>query len=300
MKLDKFFIKIRPAISTILVLCVLSVIIVSLSLQYYFLKQLAFDATENSFKNITFKLTNKIQQIDKTSNDIIDIFELYKATTTIAKKGEKHPLLNLFTTTLENNHYIYSVYLGNKNKDFYEIINLDIDTKIRQRYNAHKNAKWLILKIYRVKNNKRVEFHEYLDKNLNLIKTVQDEPTYDPTIRPWYIAASKSNKIVKTLPYEFVYSAEGAKGITYAKKIDNSNTIFSIDLLINNISNLLHKEAGKNDKIILFKQNGDVDASVNFKDKITDFKYKKIFDLTLKDIKNIHFIQTIDNKEYYV
>ncbi|RXK01166.1 amino acid ABC transporter [Arcobacter sp. CECT 8986] len=297
---SRLFIKIRPTISFILIACISTVIVVTLSLQYYFLKQLAFKATQDSFANITHKVKSKIQELDKTSNNIIDVFELYSATTKIAKKSERHPLLKLFTTTMKNNNFIYSLYVGNENKDFYEVIDLDTDANLRKRYNASQKAKWLILKIYKDSTGKRVEFHEHLDKNLNILKTKEKTPTYDPTVRPWFIAAQKSKGIIKTPPYEYSYSALGAKGITYAKKIHNSNAVFSIDLLLNNIGNVLKKEAHKDDKIILFKRNGDIDASVNFKEKITDFKYKKIFDLTLTDTKNKHFTLCIDDINYYV
>ncbi|AXX92758.1 amino acid ABC transporter [Malaciobacter molluscorum LMG 25693] len=299
-KKNRLFIKIRPTISFTLITCISIVIIVSLSLQYYFLKQLAFDATKNSFSNIALKVKNKIQELDKTSNNIIEVFELYDTSTKIAKKNEKHPLLKLFTTIIKNNTYIYSLYVGNKNKDFFEVINLDTDENLRKRYNATQKTKWLILKIYKNDKGKRVEFHEYLDKNLNLLKTVEINPTYDPTIRPWFIQAQKSNTIIKTAPYEYVYSASGAKGITYSKRINNSDTIISIDLLLTNIGDVIKKEAHKSDKIILFKKNGNIETSINFKDKITDPKYKKIFNLIQDNVENKHFTLNIDKTNYYI
>lgn len=78
MERKKFYIKIRPTISVILVLLIASVISFTLILQYNFSLDLAKNATKDNFSQISEKLEQRLENLDKRHNDLISILQLYK------------------------------------------------------------------------------------------------------------------------------------------------------------------------------------------------------------------------------
>lgn len=128
----KFYIKIRPTISFILVFLIISVISITLLLQYNFSLDLAKNATKDNFSQISEKLEERLQNLDKRHNDLISILQLYKEIEQTPQKNKRHPLLKLITTALNNNKHIYALYVGHEDNTFYEVINLNINEKLRK------------------------------------------------------------------------------------------------------------------------------------------------------------------------
>ena len=63
--------KIRPTVLTLFILLTGIIIAISLSLQYYFLKELAFNATDDNMTHISEKIEQKIKNLDEKNNNII-------------------------------------------------------------------------------------------------------------------------------------------------------------------------------------------------------------------------------------
>ncbi len=94
------------------------------------------------------KIDQKVESLDKRNNDIISIFEIYKEIKITPEKNIRHELLQFFTSTLNNNTHIYALYVGNKNGNFYEVINLDIHESLRKKYKVKNNIKMACSKKY--------------------------------------------------------------------------------------------------------------------------------------------------------
>jgi len=265
-----FFIKIRPTISFVLVFLIVSVVSITLSLQYYFSKELALGATKENFSQISQKVEQKVMALDKKNNDIISVFEAFEEIKITPEKSKRHELIKLFTTTLKNNKYIYALYVGNKNGDFYEVINLDITKSLREKYNASDNARWLVVKIYE-RYGQRYQYEEFLDENLNQIKAYKNVATYNPSKRPWFKDTAESSGIIKTKPY--MYTNLEAKGITYAKRILGTDCVFGIDVSLESMNSFIKSQVSSKEKqIFLFKKDGTLSSSVNY-----EFKWRRIF-----------------------
>lgn len=132
--------------------------------------------------------------------------------------------------------FIYAIYLGYEDGDFYELINLDIDSSLRVKYKSNKNERWLLLKVIE-KNNQRVKESVFLDKDLKHLRNTSETTTYNPTQRPWYKKALAEQNIIKTEPYQF--SNFDSLGVTYAKKIQNSTNIIGVDISLKTLSSIL-------------------------------------------------------------
>ncbi|MGP2657099.1 HD domain-containing phosphohydrolase [Malaciobacter sp. WC5094] len=300
-KKNNYFIKIRPTISLLLIFLITSVVITTLSLQYYFSKDLAFNATKDRFKEMSEKIDQKVESLDKRNNDIISIFEIYNEVKITPKKNIRHPLLPLLTTTLNNNSHIYALYVGNKNGNFYEVINLDIHDSLRKKYKVKDDVKWLVVKIYE-ENKVRVQYEEFLNSKLKQVEIRKTNAIYNPAVRPWFKEAINSSGIIKTKPY--MYTNLEAKGITYAKVIKNSNLVFGIDVSLDSMNKYLEKQTESSfDKIFLYKQNGEVSSCVNYKmeeNEVSFLPYKQIIEKSKKKLIKHDFMMKIENKDYFV
>jgi len=219
-------------------------------LQFYFAKQLAHDATQNSVKFLSDKTFHKIDEINRVSFDTISLLELSNNIEDLPQKNIHHPMLEKFVTTMQTKKYIYAMYTGYETGEFYEVINLDIDEKLRKKYQTTDNERWLVVKIFTEKNSV-IKVEEYLDKNLNLIRSKSKKSDYNPVKRPWYKKAIASSTMIRTQPYMF--SNLESMGVTYSKKIDNSQTVVSIDISMASLSKFLKsQQIFKNTELYIF------------------------------------------------
>jgi len=222
----------------------------TLLLQFYFAKQLAHDATQNSVKFLSDKTFHKIDEINRVSFDTISLLELSNNIEDLPQKNIHHPMLEKFVTTMQTKKYIYAMYTGYETGEFYEVINLDIDEKLRKKYQTTDNERWLVVKIFTEKNSV-IKVEEYLDKNLNLIRSKSKKSDYNPVKRPWYKKAIASSTMIRTQPYMF--SNLESMGVTYSKKIDNSQTVVSIDISLASLSKFLKsQQIFKNTELYIF------------------------------------------------
>ena len=297
MKSKLFQVKIRPLVLTLLILLISSVIVVTLSLQYYFLQDLALNATKDNFKHISQKVEQNIKSIDDKSNNIISMIEMYDIVQKQPIKNEKHPLLPILVNTIKNNKYIYAIYVGHKNGNFYEIINLSINEKLQKKYDVNSNTKWLVIKICN-EEGKRIQHEEFLDENLNRVKYIKKVAIYNPSIRPWFKQASKNKDIIKTSPYMFSNLEE--HGITYAKQIKDSTSVIALDISLQSLSSFLKEQLiTKEHEIYLYRNKGDLTASSKEKKEDINYISKPIFNQKELDFINSNPIIKVSNENNY-
>jgi HD-GYP domain-containing protein (c-di-GMP phosphodiesterase class II) len=295
MKVQKSGLKIS---TTILLLFFLVIGIISSStvlLQFYFAKQLAQDATQNSVRLLAEKTSTKVQEIERMSFDTLSLLELSSSLEEKPKANIQHSMLKKFVLTMNTKKYIYAMYSGYETGEFYEVINLDIDDKLRKKYKTTPNEKWLVVKIFS-KNGRMVNFEEYLDVNLNITRSVEKPSNYNPTQRPWYKKAIKSDDMIKTKPYMFKNLE--SMGVTYSKKADMSNTVVSIDISLDSLSSFLKSQkVVKNTELYVFDQRNQLLIASNLKTKrVTDIQKNRLNSVINKDKKEIRLY----NKNYLV
>ena len=286
--------KIKPIIFAIFTLLILIVVSILLTLQYFSSQKLAIKATINSIDHISQKTESRLLNMDAQGHDFISMIEITDGIKDSPSLNKKHKMLTTFTTILKNKPLVYAIYVGYENGDFFEVINLNSNKKVKTKFSAKKNEIWLSKKIILV-NNKRVLIDEFLDKDLNILRTNTSPVQYNPTSRPWYGIAMKSQTSTKTRPYFF--ASLKSLGITYAKRIINSNDVIGIDLSLRNLSAFLKtQKVEKGSQLYLLNNNGTIMASNIVKSKQPK-NIKKILNQSL--LKNNQTIK-IDNIEYFV
>jgi len=271
------------------------VVVSILLLQYNSSKDLAYKAVQQNIQFISDKTMHEINSLNLTSNNVLTILELSEKINTFPNKYDNHIMLQKFTTAISNQNYIYAMYIGYENGNFYEVINLSIDPLLKKKYKSNNGELWLSLKIFNTETG-RVRVEEYLDKDLNIKRTIKKRAIYNPTIRPWYNKSITSTQMTKTAPY--LFSNLGSMGITYSKKVQNSQNVLGIDISLNTFSNFLQKqEIYKGTKLYIFdSETNKIIASNDSKEKETELFQNQINSL----IKNKNTDITIDGIDYFL
>jgi len=269
------------------------IVIAMIYIQYSFSQELIQRSVNDQMKLLSTKVEDNIKYITQNNaNTVTNVSNLLKDKTLEVFLEDKQKFFTLFTDILKNNQNLYAVYVGFENDGFFELINLDIDPVLRAKYGATQQDRWLYVEIIDEKQKLIL-----LDNNLNETARKVLENSYFSTSRPWYKNALRSNKVIKTNPYSF--SNIDGKGMTFAKKIQKSNNVFAVDLLINNMNNILKEYSGSilensylldKDRSIIASSSGDKQSSMIPK-TIELFQDKKIDNSILNEM-------TIDDKKY--
>jgi len=295
MKVKKTDLKISTTILLLFFLVIGTISASTVLLQFYFAKQLAYDATQNNIKLFSEKTSTKVKSIERMSSDNLALLELSSSIQEKPQPSIKHSMLDKFVVTMKTNKYIYAMYTGYETGEFYEVINLHIDEKLKKKYKTTDNERWLVVKIYN-ENGKIVNREEYLDKNLNITRFIEKESDYNPTKRPWYKKAMKFDKMIKTKPYMFKNLE--SMGVTYAKKIGKSKSVISIDISLDSLSTFLKsQEVIDNTELYIFDKENELLIASNLKINTENNNQRNKLDSIIKlNKKELSF----SNKKYLI
>jgi len=273
---------IRITVTGLFLILSVLIMLIMLYIQSMIGKDLARSTMNDYFKIISNKVEHNIDSVNIKSNILVHSNASYLKNITFKDfyKNEKKYFQH-FIRQLENTEGFYSMYIGFKNNRFYEIIKLDIDDKLRKKYNATQDDKWLLVEIDTELNQKLSLFDRNLKRtSLKILKT-----DYRVSQRPWYKSALKKNQITKIGPYDF--SNIHSKGLTYSLNLGNDN-IFAIDVLHNDFTKILNTQnIIKTLESFVFTENFDSLVSVKNKDLV----HVEI----LKELKNQDLSQKIEN-----
>ncbi len=236
---------------------------VLLGLQYYFSQQLAMSAAHKSFTQSAASLTRHIQSRNELINTILEMAELYPDLDLSPEDPRNLETIKRFTHIMRDSSSVYAMYIGHKNSEFLEVINMKLSDDLYKHFNAPANTRWLIEKVYGNTDDtakERLKHLEFYDKDLILLASRTETSTYQANKRPWFIRASQSKKSIKTDPY--LFSNLQQKGITFAKVIKNSDSVLAVDFTLSKMNELLKQEKTDiNSELVLFNRDGQVVAS---------------------------------------
>jgi diguanylate cyclase (GGDEF)-like protein len=258
-----------------------------LALGAVFIAQLFMYSQKLSYETINVKMEGLVQASKESMQNQEAINHNIISLLHISNNNK----LNLYSSVLKQNPNLYAVYTGYDKGGFYEIINLDIHPSLRQIYKAQKEDRWLLIDI------KNGMLHEknitLLNKDLEQTANRVEHNEYDPRKRVWYKKAINSSQTIKTEPY--VFSNIPTKGITYAQKLNSSEDVIAIDVLLYDVKALFKKILTNNYMhAYLFDKNYVTISSLNDNNVLKDF-----FALGLRaDYISKPKIVTINNIDY--
>jgi len=261
-----------------------------LGLQYYSSVELATDAVNKNFHQASKNIVKYIASSQDYTQEILEILSLdslYKQK--ITNKNSQlffEDFLHIITIAPR----VKSIYIGYKNNDFYEIINLNKDPSFCGCYNVPEMGRYAVVSRFGGKNT-----ITYIDEKLNIIKQTTAKLQLDVVSRPWYKEAIKSNKAIRTDIYRFKSSKK--LGITFAKYIKKSGAVIGIDYTLDELSSFLQEQNfNKDSYILLYQSHGKRVATSH---KISQQNWQKLMEFFKDHPKNQTQLLQYNNKEYF-
>ncbi|PWI32301.1 metal-dependent phosphohydrolase [Vibrio albus] len=234
------------------------IIIVALSLQYYFSQSLAKESANMLFKSTAQNISEKVYSLDSASSDLTLLLSGYSEVSQQAEPESLHPITKVMARAMEQKPYLYSIYIGYQNGNLYELINLNSGTNLREKINATPADRWLIIHI-RDTPSGRVRESRYFDAEFRLTHEDSEASRYRANVRPWYRDAMNSHSTIKTEPY--IFHVTRSPGVTYAKHIPGSQNVIAVDISLDTFSQYLREnQVIEGANTLIFNQNGTVYA----------------------------------------
>ena len=177
-------------------------------------------------------------------------------------------LLQPFVQTLEDNHTLSALFLGDDNGNFFLVRPLR-NQAIRLQLHAPPQANYEVWSIKRSEPNGTVESKKiYLDEHLTKLeeRNIPGE-TYDPRTRKWFIPVHADNNQATTSPYLFFSTRE--VGTTLARR-SATNTVMGADVTLSQLSSTLAShQTTPGTQIVLFDGDGRAIAYPDFNKLLT-------------------------------
>jgi HD-GYP domain-containing protein (c-di-GMP phosphodiesterase class II) len=232
---------------------------IAISLQYNASKRMAVDHMLSSMNLLSDHMSDSVYSLDsdakQTVNLLAELINSDLSNTSIERKS------SLFAQFLQKRPQLYSVYIGDKQENFFQLINLDSAKDTRQRMGAQADDRWAAVDISG-SGEKRLRITYYYSSTFRLNHQQTEKSSFSPTERPWF-AASEQNNIYTTQPYLFQHLQ--VSGQTYAKRIRNTDQVIGLDILLSSLSDQLTLSSSKlingQEQAFLFNQNGKIIAS---------------------------------------
>ncbi len=228
-------------------------------LQYYFSQKMALDATHKTFHQIAEKITLYIQGSDRLSKEMLYHTELYPCIADTISEELPIDTISRYAHNMQHNNNIYAIYVGHANGDLFEVVNMHSSTELHKVFNAPKNTRWMVIKIYNASQG-RIRNFDYLDEALALIASRNESSGYVANVRPWFTQATQSDKAIRSDPY--LFSNLGQKGITFSKTIGDTGAVLAIDFTLPKLNALLQRQwFAPTSRIYMFGRDGSIIAS---------------------------------------
>ena len=258
LKKHKHTYSIRFTVGTMFIIATIVTSMFAISLQYIFTRQMSEEHVVSKLTKATTDVSEYIQEVDLNAKSSARI--LSSISRTIDHDFSEEEIRTILIQVLKDNPLFYSIYFGNGQEDFYQIINLESSPIVRQRIEARANDRWVVIKINGPEHN-RIRQTIYYTSDFEQTGVRTKQSNYFPTQRPWYQAAS-ADDVYKTEPYLFKHLK--ITGQTYSLK--TREAVLGIDIVLSSISSRitaaamgLPTEAGI--ESFVFHRTGEIIAS---------------------------------------
>lgn len=250
---------IRILVANMFLMAIIMTAGIAISLQYNASKNMAVTHILSSMKLLSAHMRDSVHSLENDAKQTVTLLtELIDSDLSGTRIEDKTSLLSAF---LRERPELYSLYIGDKQENFFQIVNLDSAKDIRQRMGAQTDDRWAAVDISGL-GEQRLRRTYYYSDTLRLNHQKTENSHFFPTKRPWFVA-SEQNHIDKTQPYLFQHLQ--ISGQTYAKRIRNTEQVVGLDILLSSLSDQLTLSSSTflngQEQAVLFNQNGNILAS---------------------------------------
>ncbi|WP_045498467.1 HD domain-containing phosphohydrolase [Vibrio hyugaensis] len=232
--------------------------IFAMGMQYYFGQKMSQEHVISKLSSAAADVSEYIHQVDTNATNSTKMLKnfLSMADHDFSEKE----ILTLFAQVLEENPFIQSLYVGNENDDFFQIINLRTSETIRDKMDAEVPDRWAIAKASGVGAERQMVV-SYVTENFEVNRTIVSKSSFYPTRRPWFISA-KNTGVFKTEPYLF----KNMKVTGQSYSIRNGDDVIGIDIELSTLNQKIMPTAlgmslDSGAESFIFNHKGEVIAS---------------------------------------
>lgn len=257
-RLKQITFSIKLTVISLFILLSVLMMAIALSLQYYFSQSLAKESADILFQSTAQRVSDKIHSLDVECGDLALLLSQYTDVAHQDSPSPLRPITHVMAQAMLEKPYLYAIYIGFKNGNFYELVNLESSAHLKQTLKARPTDRWLIIHIYDTPSGRQREFR-YYNEQFSQTHQRSESSRYYVTERPWYRDALKSTNVIKTEPY--IFHNPQSPGITYAKRITNSNNVIAVDISLTTLSTYLQNSRLLEDsQTLIFDKTGKIYA----------------------------------------
>ena len=289
-----FLISIRTKILISFIGLITFITVILLSVQYNFAYKLAQSAVDKNFHEVSKNIADLIVRSERITKKTLNILSMNSELSYPLDIKKSHPILDDFLYIMHISPSINGIYIGYENDEFYEVINLKNNPILLQYYNAPKDSIWVLLSIIGKEKIKK-QYIQFLDKNLKILLTLQSDTSFKVSSRIWHKKATTSDNVIRTDVYKFKSTKE--YGITFAKKIPNTDVVIALDFTLNSLNKFLAiQNFDKYSHIILYENNGQKIATSQ---DVGTYKWSEVFKFFKKHSHDSIHIFSDDGIDYF-
>ena len=243
------------------ILLILLVTALLLGLQYYSSHKIALSAIDKSFKQTANNIVLFVKASENSTKKRLRLLSFNDDVSSNISINAAHPMLDDFTEVLSQSKALQSIYIGHKNGDFYELLNLHKYPDMIKTHKAPQNSRWAVYTITHDTNKTETNL-QFLNSNLELLLSKGIEETFKIKERPWYTEAISSSEVIRTDIYEFISTK--TSGITFAKQTPNKKAVIAFDFTLDSLNEFIKKQSFDVDShILLYGDEGKLLAKSN-------------------------------------
>ncbi|MCP3700390.1 MAG: transporter substrate-binding domain-containing protein [Aliivibrio sp.] len=255
-------ISIRFTVGGLFILATLLTAAIAIGLQFFFTKQIATENALSTYNSISKTVSSHIRDVDEDAIATTRLLSQIGSTGKFASKENENEILQVMAEVMRSNSHFYSLYIASSEDTFFQLINLESSSIVREKIDAKKEDRWVQIKIFN-KENKRVKETYYFTDGFKLRYKKEELSNYFPTKRPWYETAGKGEPF-KTTPYLFQHLK--ITGQTYSIIVPNTRSVLGVDIILSSISyEMVNSNLGianeTQKEAFIYKRTGEIIAS---------------------------------------
>ncbi|WP_158089299.1 adenylate/guanylate cyclase domain-containing protein [Magnetofaba australis] len=155
---------------------------------------------------------------------------------------------------------IFSLYLGEENGDFYQILSLPrTPIKLGPTGQRTPNGARYVTRLLETQEGIRADRFHFFDESGKELRFDEGAPRYDPRVRPWYDVAWNTDGVALSKAY--VFSSSKLVGLTLSRRIPTIEGdrfgVVGADITLSTLSTFLSKaQIGRSGRVFLIDENG--------------------------------------------
>lgn len=252
----KFQLSIRTAVMTGLMLSSLLVAVVAITVQYFINKNVAESSVTARYQQSLASIRKYLGSIETRANK--EINELAQLPRLLVTPHITDDTRQLLVAIMQRNPLFQSIYLGHRNGEVEQLINLQASPVLRHQLSAEEADRWLLIKVFKQQGQQQRRL-EYYDRNFTQRHSWQHQSDIDIHTHPWFFEA-KTDEVTKT--QSFLLADIRTPAQSYSIKLPNSDAVLAIASELTSLSTLLkNRDLGSDTEIYFYSETSGVIAS---------------------------------------